>query len=48
MREAFDIHQRFLREAEQHGLLRPDVHQHLVVQRLVEAATLGNLSLIHI
>ena len=42
MREAFDIHQCFLREAEQHGLLRPDVHQHLVVQRLVEAATLGN------
>ena len=41
MREAFDVYQRFVQEAQQHGLLRPDVHQHLVVQRLVDAARVG-------
>ena len=41
MREAFDVYQRFVQEAQQHGLLRPDVHQHLVVQRLVDAARIG-------
>ena len=41
MREAFDVYQRFAQEAQQHELLRPDVHQHLVVQRLVDAARIG-------
>lgn len=44
MREVFDSYQRFLREAEQQGLLHPDVHQHLAVQRLVEAAKAGDWS----
>ena len=42
MREVFDSYQRFLREAEHQGLLHPDVHQHLAVQRLVEAAKAGD------
>lgn len=37
-------HQRFLREAESHRLLRPDVQQYLTVQKLAEAAQAGEWS----
>ncbi len=36
MREAFDVYQRFLQDAQQHGLLRPDGHE-----RLVDATRVG-------